>query len=284
MDQPGIVMSRIIPTPWMTPLNRRALSRLLLTLSITLGAGHACTPGDSGGADANVTGGARLTTRGAGDLLFPDFSRSEPDGRSLEALWRPLATGPRPEQMTIDSLGVDFGTPEASVRMMEFFDFGCGYCRTFHEGTRGLLHEQYVDSGQILWKSVPFVTGNWPASVPVSLAAECARDQGRSAYAAIADVIFARQREWKSASAPEELAEEFAEEAGLDMERYRSCFENDELLWRVQAHTELATEFGVRGTPTFYIIGFGPIVGALPLEALQQMFDTVLAEVAAGQR
>ena len=67
------------------------------------------------------------------------------------------------------------------------------------------------------------------------------------------------------------------------MERYRTCFENDELLWRVQAQTEFAEEMGVRGTPTFYLVGWGPITGALPLETFQQVIDTVLAEAAAEQ-
>jgi len=117
----------------------------------------------------------------------------------------------------------------------------------------------------------------------VSLAAECARDQGRGYFEAITELIFARQRDWKAASAPEELAEQFAEEAGLDMDRYRTCFKSDELLWRVQAQTTFAGQLGVRGTPTFMVVGVGPIVGALPLETFQQMIDTVLVVLEAGQ-
>ena len=258
--------------------------RLLLVVVVALG-GAACTPGDSG---PDAEPGARLTTRGAGDLLsgyIPSegFSPTERGGPGLAGLRRPAPGGPTPEQRTLDSLGVNFGTPEAPLRLIEFFDYGCGYCRAFHQNTRGPLHEQYVDPGQLYWKSIPFVTGNWATSVPVSLAAECARDQGRGYYEAITDIIFARQGDWKSASAPEELAEGFAEVVGLDMERYRTCVENDELLWRVQAHTALAEEFSVRGTPTFLVIGFGPIVGALPLETFQRLIDTTLVLLAAEQ-
>ena len=117
----------------------------------------------------------------------------------------------------------------------------------------------------------------------VSLAAECARDQGRGYFEAISDLIFRHQSDWKSASAPEELAEGYAEEVGLDMERYRTCFENDELLWRVQAHTAFAEDLGVRGTPTFLLVGWGPITGSLPLETFRQLIDTVLVEAAAEQ-
>ena len=260
------------------PLNRRDVWRLLPVVLVALGAA-ACTPGES---DPDAELGTRLTTRGAGDLLSRGFSPNEaislsqPGSPSVAGLMRPAPVGPTPEQRTIDSLGVDFGTPEAPVQLIEFFDYGCGYCRAFHQNTRGPLHEQYVDPGRVYWKSLPFITGNWATSVPVSLAAECARDQGVGYFEAITDLIFARQGDWKSASAPEELAEGFAEEVGLDMERYRTCFENDELLWRLQAQTALADQLEVRGTPTLWVNGIGPIVGALPLEAFQQLFDSTL--------
>ncbi len=278
-------MNRTSLAHWVAPLNRRDVWRLLPVLLVALGAA-ACTPGES---DPDAALGARLTTRGAGDLLSRGFSPNEatslsqPGSPSVAGLMRPAPVEPTPEQRTIDSLGVDFGTPEAPVQLIEFFDYGCGYCRAFHQNTRGPLHEQYVDPGRVYWKSLPYITGNWATSVPVSLAAECARDQGVGYFEAISDLIFARQGDWKSASAPEELAEGFAEEVGLDMERYRTCFENDELLWRVQAHTAFAEDLGVRGTPTFLLVGWGPITGSLPLETFRQLIDTVLVEAAAEQ-
>ena len=275
-------MNRIHGTGCVTPRSRRDGWRLLLAVLVTVGAAAACTRGDSGGSDEDVDLGGRLTTRGAGDLLPSGFTPSA-GGRGLEVLERRAPTGPAPEDVTVAELGVDFGAPEAPVRMIEMFDYGCGYCRAFHQDTRGPLHEQYVDAGQVLWKSIPFILGRWPESAPVTLAAECARDQGRDYFEAISDLLFANQSDWKSASAPEEVAEGYAQEVGLDMPRYRTCFENDEFLWRVQAHTALANELGVRGTPTFLLVGFGTIPGALPLETFRQVIDTVLVEVALEQ-
>ena len=276
-------MNRTYPTHGGAPMRRQDVWRPLLAVLVALGAATACTPGDSGRADGDAVVGTRLTTIDAGELLSRGLSSSAPGSDGLAMLNRVAPTGPTPEQMTIDSLGVDFGTSEAPLKMIEFFDYGCGYCRAFHQETRGPLHEQYVERGQVLWKSVPFIIGRWAASLPVSLAAECARDQGRGYFEAISALIFRHQSDWKLASAPEELAEGYAEEVGLDMERYRSCFENDELLWRVQAQTAFAEDLGVRGTPTFLLVGWGPIMGALPLETFRQLIDTVLVEAAAEQ-
>ena len=276
-------MNRTYPTHGVAPLKRRDLGRPLFAVLVAFGAATACTPGDSGGADGDAAVGTRLTTMDAGELLSRGFNSSEPGSGGLAMLNRAGLPGPTPEQLTIDSLGVDFGTSEAPLRMIEFFDYGCGFCRAFHQETRGPLHEEYVEPGQVLWKSVPFVIGRWPASVPVSLAAECAGDQGRGYFESISTLIFEHQSDWKSAAAPAELAEAYAEEVGLDMERYRTCVEGNELLWRVLAQTEFAEQIGVRGTPTFFLIGWGPIQGALPLETFRQVIDTVLVEVAAEQ-
>ena len=275
-------MKRQYATRRVTPLIRRDVWRLPLAVLVALGA-TACSADDSGGVDGDSAVPTRLSTGAAGDLLSSGFTPSESAAPGLQALARLAPTGPTPEQATVDSLGVDFGTLEAPVRIIEFFDYGCGFCRGFHQDTRGPLHERYVDQGQVFWKSVPFILGKWPASVPVSLAAECARDQGRDYFEAISTLIFRHQSDWKAASEPGELAEGFAEEVGLDMPRYLICVESDQLVWRLHAQTAFAQELGVRATPTFFLVGWGPIPGALPLETFEQVFDAVLAQAAAGQ-
>ncbi len=269
-------------TPRNRPQNRRDVWLLPLSMLVALGA-MACSSDESGGADGDSAVLTRLTTGAAGDLLSSGSTPSEPEAPGLQALARSAPTGPTPAQETVDSLGVDFGALDAPVRIIEFYDFGCGYCRGFHQDTRGPLHERYVDQGQVFWKSMPFILGRWPGSVPMSLAAECARDQGRDYFEAISTLIFRRQSDWKAASEPGEVAEELATEVGLDMPRYLTCVESDQLLWKLQAQTAFAQRLGVRATPTFFLVGWGLIPGALPLETFEQVFDTVLAQVAAEQ-
>ena len=124
--------------------------------------------------------------------------------------------------------------------------------------------------------------GNWANSVPATLAAECALGQGKVQYNQMADALFARQLEWKQVSEPEPVLEGIAADAGLDMEAFRACMATDEFLWRVQAHSSLARQMGVRGTPTFIVIGYAPFSGAIPLELFEQIIDTVLVKAARG--
>ena len=124
---------------------------------------------------------------------------------------------------------------------------------------------------------MPFIMGNWEGSVPASLASECASKQG--SFEGMANKIFDQQNEWKTRDDPESLFEQFAVELSLDMYSYRSCIASDELLWRVQTHTDIAQQFGVRSTPTFVVRNYGPIPGALPLPVFREVLDTILTEV-----
>ena len=246
---------------------------VLLGVALSLPTG-ACAFGDQ----EVPTDEARLTTRGAGELLASG-APSTPVPPGFEALNRPAPNAPPRDRIDLDMLGVEFGNPDAPARILEFFDFGCGFCRKFHAETLPALTDKYIDQGQLLWKAIPFVIGNWANSVPATLAAECALGQGH--YEEMAETLFERQPEWKPASEPEPILERIAAELGLDMEAYRTCMSSDEFLWRVQAHSALARQVGVRGTPTFIVVGYAPFSGALPLELFEQIIDTVLVQAAA---
>ena len=248
--------------------------RIIVLLSLVAVTTSGCA--EDSAADGAV---ATLTTRGAGELLStgPPIVPTAP---GIAAMDRPAPNTPMRDEFNPDDLGFDFGDADAPIRIMEFFDYGCGFCRQFHAETLPSLMDEYVDEGKLRWKSVPFIMGNWANSVAASLSAECANDQGR--FEEITEVLFARQPEWKQGSEPEVVLEGFAEELGLDMDRYRSCIAGDEFLWRVQTHTSMARQLGVRSTPTFILIGYGPFSGALPLDVFRNVIDTVLVQVAAG--
>ena len=248
--------------------------RRILFLSLVATTGLACT--EDSGEDRSA---ARLTTRGAGELLGTGLPATTiPPG--IAAIDRPAPNAPTAEEINPEEIGTNLGNFDAPVRIMEFFDYGCGYCRQFHAETFPTLMEDYVDEGKLLWKSVPFIMGNWANSVAASLTAECANDQGH--YGEMTELLFARQPDWKQGPDPEVVLEGLAEELGLDMDRYGNCISSDEFLWRVQAHTMMAQQLGVRSTPTFILIGYGPFSGALPLDVFKNVIDTVLVQAAAN--
>jgi len=69
----------------------------------------------------------------------------------------------------------------------------------------------------------------------------------------------------------------FAEQIGLDMDRFRSDLESDKYAPRVREDHAERLRIGFRGTPTLYLNGV-MIGGALPAASLRARLDQALGE------
>ncbi|MDT8340109.1 MAG: thioredoxin domain-containing protein [Longimicrobiales bacterium] len=186
------------------------------------------------------------------------------------------AAGAPAQELDIAQLGFNSGTEGAPVRVLEFSDFGCHYCRQFHIESFPALEAEYMATGKVEWKYVPIVIGLFPNAMEAARAGECAGEQGR--FPEMRDLLFDRQRDWKNSSRPEPVLEALAREVGLDVARYNSCVSEGRRDERILAGTRFSREVGVRGTPTFFVVGYAPIPGAIPLDLFRQVLDTVHAE------
>jgi protein-disulfide isomerase len=223
----------------------------------------------------------------------PDAQNTEATNRAL--LGQPSAEGPATtfdslpdltSQMTtayLPALGYNRGDIEAPVKVIEFADFGCGFCRLFHEQSFPTLKTQFIDTGMIEWKFLPFITGSFRNSLAVTEASECALEQSPAHYEALGGQLWVRQGDWKETGDAAALVRSWASEAGVDLARYDSCLAENRRMDRVAGSTAMAQQLGVRATPTFWIVGYGPLQGALPLDVLQGVFTTVHAEIVAAQ-
>jgi protein-disulfide isomerase len=188
---------------------------------------------------------------------------------------------PQREKIDIAVLGFDRGAPDAPVRVIEMSDYGCGYCRKFHEETWPVLREEFVDAGKIEWKFLPFVSGMFKNSTAATRAAECVLEQGGERFEAMNHRIWSDQREWKGSAEPESVLRGLAGAVGADLGRYDSCLSENRREARVKQATALARQVGVRGTPTFFVLGYSPLQGALPTDAFRQVLGAVVADATA---
>jgi protein-disulfide isomerase len=199
------------------------------------------------------------------------------DGMSTPVPADPSGTGTAAE-IDLAQLGFDHGRSEAIVKVVELSDFGCGFCKRFHDETFPTLREEFIETGKVEWKFLPYVTGMFANSLAVTTAAECVMEQDAVAYETLTRRMWAEQSTWKGSDQPAPLLRSWASELGVDVPRYDACLVQERRLARVTAATALARQIGVRGTPTFIIIGYPPLQGALPLEVFQQILTAVHAE------
>lgn len=215
----------------------------------------------------------RQTTRGTTETLL---AQPRPENLSTEIDASRLGAGE--PAIGVDRLGVNAGSQAAPVKVIEFVDWGCGFCRQFQLETWPTLRDEFVETGMVEWKFLPFVTGMFGNSEAVTMAAECALNEDPRLFGAFSGVLWSRQAEWKGSDEPGALARDWVTQLGGDGAAFDACLAGGTRAVRVTSATALAAQMGVRSTPTFWIVGAGPVQGALPVDAFRRIFTEVHAQ------
>lgn len=251
----------------MTIMNLLRSAWTTLVLCILLAISVACGGGDEA-VEAQVSGSDPVP-----EAALESAAQSQSVPRSTSPRLSPEQQEQRPLQVA--DMGYDFGSSEAPVKVMEISDFGCGYCRRFHEETFPTLLEIYVEAGLVEWKFIPFVLGMFPNGLQAATASECAGEQDM--FYPMQDRLFADQSGWRNSDEPYAFFSRLAEEEGLDVPRFSSCLEGG---WRdnhIRANIRLGQQAGATGTPLFLIDG-RPISGSLPLSDFRTVLDGALLQ------
>jgi Na+/H+ antiporter NhaA len=138
------------------------------------------------------------------------------------------------------------GPDDALVTLLEYGDFECPYCGQAEGVVRELLAE-FDDDLRYVWRHLPLNDVHSTAQLAAE-AAEAAAAQGR--FWEFYDVLFAHQE----AFTPEDLGA-YAQELGLDVERFEGQLRRHAYTPRVSEDVASADSSGVSGTPTFFING-----------------------------
>ena len=159
------------------------------------------------------------------------------------------------------------GNPDAQIALVEFSDFQCPFCGRVTP-TLDQIEREYGDRVRIVFKHLPLrMHSKAPAA---HAAAEAAHRQGK--FWEMHDLIFANQREMS-----EEKYVEYAEEIGIDVDRFKHDVAAADVTGKVNADAEEAQKLGVTGTPGFFVNGRF-LSGAQPFSAFKTMIDQELGE------
>jgi len=180
-----------------------------------------------------------------------------------------------PPDIPLEELFHEMAVGDAPVTVVEFSDFGCQYCGQFHRETLPELRRDYIATGKVRWRMVPFVLGMFPNGLEAMRAAGCVAEQDDEAFWAMHDTLFAKQDVWKATRYADQLFRSYAVVAGADADAFTECFDGARASDRVTAANALANRTGVRSTPTFFVNG-QLVQGALPAREFRQLLDAAL--------
>jgi Na+/H+ antiporter NhaA len=138
------------------------------------------------------------------------------------------------------------GSMDAPVTLVEYGDYECPYCGQAEDVIRELL-SAFGDDLRYVWRHLP-LNDVHPSAQLAAEAAEAAAAQ--DAFWPMHDTLLAHQEELR----PLHLRH-YAEEVGLDVERFRDELRRREHLPRIAEDVASADASGVAGTPTFFING-----------------------------
>jgi protein-disulfide isomerase len=165
--------------------------------------------------------------------------------------------------------GTAMGDPNAPVKVEEFSDFQCPYCRMFYKELEPTIVKDYVSTGKVYFVYVPlsFIGAE---SVAAAEASHCAADQNK--FWEFHDMAFNNQGGENSGIFTTSALAGYAQTIGLNMDQYNSCVSSNKYAQKVKDDAAYATSKSVNSTPSF-LVGT-KVVG---MDSLKDTIDAALA-------
>jgi protein-disulfide isomerase len=144
-------------------------------------------------------------------------------------------------------VGLEIGEHSSPIKVIEFGDLECPFCKSFHEAVRDVMQD---NPGKVSLVFVHFPSAAHRFAMQAARAAECADQKGRAAQ--LVNLVFTLQdsigmKSWGS----------FAGEAGIgDTAAFRTCALDPTPLKRIEAGRALGDRLQISGTPTVIVNGW----------------------------
>lgn len=198
----------------------------------------------------------------------PAYDRAAAEGQQEET----LGEVDKPDQSKDHILG----NVNAKFALIEYSDYECPYCQTFHPTAKQAI-EDYGDKLMWVFRHFPLESIH-PQARPTSIAAECvSKLAGNEAFWSFSDTMFE-----KLDSLSDKVREDGAVSLGVNLQQFKTCIADPEMDKLVQEDLDSGLKAGIRGTPGNVIMNIETgevtsIPGALPLPQLKAAIDKLMA-------
>lgn len=184
------------------------------------------------------------------------------------------APAPQPENLSALELVTDGdhirGSESAKIAIIEYSDYDCPFCGTFHETAKEVVEEY---AGEVMWIYRHFpLDGLHPEARAKAIAAECAAAVGgEEAFWSFSDELFTTQ-----VTAADMIT--VAEKLGIDSAKFASCYNDENTAVAVDYDISTASDVGVQGTPGNYVVNLEtesviPLRGAEPIQNVRDVIS-----------
>lgn len=171
-------------------------------------------------------------------------------------IWLVFAGKPKTETQVVGNQEVteaDWkrGAVSPKVTLVEYSDLQCPACAAYQPMVEEILRS-FPDDLVLVYRHFPLRQLH-PNAQLAGQAAEAAGNQGK--FWEMHDLFFARQSSWAEAENPKETFIGYANELGLDEEKFKQDLGSDETKQKVEEDYRDGLEARVNATPTFILDG-----------------------------
>jgi protein-disulfide isomerase len=145
-----------------------------------------------------------------------------------------------------------------SARLIEYYDFQCPSCKTFHNFLKSkkssdatfaaMLKEKYT----FVYRHFPLQNIH-PNAYAAATAAEAAGIQGK--YFEYVDALFQTQESWTKEPDPTKKFEEIAKTLKLDIAKFKADRSSSAVKAKIEADIHSGLKARIPGTPSFFLNG-----------------------------
>ncbi|MBC8013790.1 MAG: DsbA family protein [Methyloceanibacter sp.] len=158
---------------------------------------------------------------------------------------------PQHELMAAGPLGDRvLGKPTAPITMIEYASLTCPHCRNYHANVFPRLKREYIDTGKVRYIIREFPIGRTAGTA--AIINRCAPEQK---YLSVMESFLSRQPEWVSQEVRPDAIYSVAKSSGMTRETFDKCLSNQTIIEGLTEVKQRGRQFGVIGTPTFFING-----------------------------
>ena len=197
----------------------------------------------------------------------------------IVALYLQYQSGGVQEKTTAQTL-IQNGSPvmgnsNAKITLLEWGDYQCTYCYRFHQSSKDVIIEEYVNTGKInfVFRDFPL---NGPNSVLAAQGSYCANDQGK--YWEYHDETYNNWEGENTGWVTRDSLLQFAKTVNLDVNQFNKCMDDNKYKQKVLDNEKFGKNIGIDATPSFLVITDNKvvkIVGNQPLSVFRQVLDTI---------
>ena len=158
---------------------------------------------------------------------------------------------PQTELMAPGPLGERvMGKSTAPVTVIEYVSLTCTHCAQFQKELFPRMKKEFIDTGK-----VRYIVREFPIGRTAGTAAIVNRCAPEDKYFFLLNQFLTRQPEWVSQEVRPEAIYAVAKASGMSRETFDKCLSNQPIIDGLTEVKQRGRQFGVIGTPTFFING-----------------------------